>query len=371
MVRPSFLAALVLVQVFLALPAAAQSTPPATDGVGRQDSFSEELGLPYWAPGRGEVDHDALRRRSLAVLERQFGTFRDAAGRLAEVSAAHCAGTADAAQAKAALRDAWLAWAPLDSYQFGPVEQLGAALTVNFWPDKKDFVGRGLTALEALPPDELADPATIAQGSAATQGLPAIERLLYGDRTACPAIVGISLYMDDLSGALYDGWFAQDGWADLANAAGPDNPVYLAPEEFTKTLYTAVDFGLTRVAESRLGRPLGTFDRPVPRQAEAWRSGLTNEIILAQLHGLAELVRSGFAGDVRETDRGWILQVFEQSEGRLAAIDQPIAEAVQDPESRIRVEALQTRIRYLQLEIAKTLGPNLGVETGFSAADGD
>ncbi|MFD0981255.1 imelysin family protein [Tropicimonas aquimaris] len=371
MFRKTFLAALVLAQGLLAVPAAAQSAPPAQDGVGRLDSFNEELGLPYWAPGRGEVDHDALRRRSLAVLERQFGAFREASAGLAETASAHCAGTADAAEIKAALRDAWLAWAPLDSYQFGPVEQLGAALTVNFWPDKKDFVGRGLKALEALSPEDLADPATIAQGSAATQGLPAIERLLYTDMEACPSIVGISLYMEDLGGALYEAWFTENGWADLANAAGPDNPVYLSPEEFTKTLYTAVDFGLTRVAESRLGRPLGTFDRPFPDQAEAWRSGLSNEIILAQIHGLAEMVRLGFAGDVRETDRGWILEVFEQTEGRLAAIEQPISEAVKEPTSRIRVEAMQTKVRHLQLEMAKNLGPNLGVETGFSAADGD
>lgn len=353
--------------------AAAESSEeaPESDGVGRQDSFNEELGLPYWPPGRGVVDHEAIRRRSLEVLERQFGAFTTEADALAQTAAAYCAGSATREDAQAALRETWLAWAPLDSYQFGPVEQLGAALTVNFWPDKKNFVGRGLKALQSMPPEAQADPAKVAQGSAAAQGLPAIERLLHTDLEACPAVIGVTAHLSLFAREIQDAWFAPDGWADLARAAGPENPVYLSAEEFTKTLYTAVDFGLTRIAESRLGRPLGTFDKSYPRRAEAWRSGLSNDIIIAQLDGISELVEFGFAGDVRETDRSWILQVLQQAHARTEMIGEPIAEAVKEPGSRIRVEALQTKVLYVQQQFAEDLGPNLGVETGFSAADGD
>lgn len=345
--------------------------PPENDGVGRQDSFNEEIGLPYWPPGRGVVDHEAVRRRALEVLEHQFGAFRDEAGELAVTATDYCDGNASLEAAQAALRETWLAWAPLDSYQFGPVEQLGAALTVNFWPDKKGFVGRGVKALQSLPPEAQQDPATVARASAAAQGLPAIEHLLYVETEACPALIGVTAFLDGFSQEIYDAWFAPAGWADLARAAGPDNPVYLSAEEFTKTLYTAADFGLTRIADSRLGRPLGTFEKSYPRRAEAWRSGLTNEIIVAQLQGIDELVEFGFAGDVRQTDRAWIHEVIEQAITRTEAIGEPIAEAVQEPASRIRVEALQTKIHYLQLQLAQDLGPNLGVDTGFSAADGD
>ncbi|SFC66636.1 imelysin family protein [Tropicimonas isoalkanivorans] len=346
-------------------------TPAAHGGSGRTKAVNEDLGLPYWPPGRGEVDHAALRRRSLEVLDRQFGAFRDATAELAVTAAGVCDGSRTEDDVKAALRRAWLTWAPLDSYQFGPVEQLGAALTVNFWPDKKDFVGRGLDALLALPPDAQRDPETVAAMSAAAQGLPALERLLYTDLEPCPAIVGISGFLSGLAQDLHDAWFAPNGWADIARAAGPENPVYLSPGEFTATLYTAVDFGLTRVAEARLGRPLGTGGRSYPRRTEAWRSGLSDEIVAAQLAGLAELIETGFAGDLRETDRAWILTVFAQALNRQAEIGDPLAEAVTEPDGRARVEALQTKIRYLQLEVAKDVGPNLGVDTGFSAADGD
>ncbi|MEV8465713.1 imelysin family protein [Fluviibacterium sp. DFM31] len=362
------LTALMFTAALLASPLAAESEVPETPSDG---SYNTELGLPYGAPGRGEIDHEALRRRSLEVLERQFGAFDSAAAGLAEVAAAHCTGEVSEDALKAQFAATWLAWAPLDSYQFGPIQNIGAALTVNFWPDKKNFVGRGLRALLELPPEQQADPSVVAGASAAAQGLPALETLLYTDLPPCPAVVGISGYMAGLSNALYQLWFGPDGWADLARTTGPDNPVYLSAEEFTKTLYTAVDFGLVRIEEARLGRPLGTYERSFPTRAEAWRSGLTNPIIHAQLRGLEDLIALGFAGDVREPDRAWILQVFEQAHDRLDAIGVDISTAVEDPATRFRVESLQDKIAYLRSELAQTIGPELGVDTGFSAADGD
>ncbi len=343
----------------------------ATTVSAQEDSYSPDSGLPYWAPGRGEVDHEALRRRSLAVLEREFGAFSDATGHLAQTAVAYCDTGAPREDLIAAFRDTWLAWAPLDSYQFGPIETNAAALTVNFWPDKKGFVGRALRDLLAQSPEAQRDPAVIAAGSAAAQGLPALEMLLYTEAPECPAVIGISAYLHQTAEVLYADWFDPDGWADLARAAGPDNPVYLSAAEFTKTLYTALDFGLIRIADQRLGRPLGTYERSFPQRAEAWRSGLTADIIGAQLDGIADMIEHGFAGDIREPDRAWVLQVIGQARSRMDKIGAPIPQAVTDPAHRIRVEGLQTKINDIRSVMAQDIGPNLGVDTGFSPADGD
>lgn len=352
---------LALAATLAALPVWAQS----------EDSVSPDLGLPYWAPGRGVVDHDAVRRRSLEVLDTQFGAFATATQTLVEASVAHCDADGPRDAVVAAFRQTWLTWAPLDSYQFGPIEANAAALTVNFWPDKKNFVGRALTPFLALPAEDQRSPETVAANSAALQGLPALERLLFTDVQACPALIGVSAHLDQTADTLYADWFAPGGWADLARDAGPQNPVYLSAEEFTKTLYTALDFGLIRIADQRLGRPLGTYERSFPKRAEAWRAGLTTDIIRAQLAGIAAMIEHGFAGDIREPDRAWMLRVIEQAEARLDRINAPIPEAVQDPASRFLVEALQTKINQLRDVMAQDIGPNLGVDTGFSPADGD
>lgn len=325
-------------------------------------------GLPALS---ADTDHAALRDRSLIVLEGQFGAFRDAALDLAGASQEYCAGRIAREAYIETFRGAWLSWAPLDAYQFGPIEQRSAVLTVGFWPDKKGFVGRGVKAVLALPAQKQSDPQTIAASSAAAQGLPAIERLLFSDMDACPAIIGISTNISNVGDALFDDWFGKDGWADLARAAGPDNPVYLSNDEFTKVLFTAIDFELTRIADARLGRPLGTYDRPFPKRAEAWRSGLSLDIIDAQLTGIATLLERGFAGGVFNPNRGWVLGVIGDTRARIADIGAPLDQAVADPMLRIRVEGLQTSIRYLQLQFAEDIGPELGVDTGFSAGDGD
>ncbi len=317
------------------------------------------------------TDHKALQTRVLGVLDGQFGAFQAAAHQLSDASNAYCAQSGSMDTVKTAFRTTWLAWAPLDAYQFGPIETQGAALTVNFFPDKKGFVSRALRASSKLSEADQANPAVIAKRSAATQGLPAIERLIYDSDAPCPLLVGITGNLAGLSSALYDGWFADGGWADLVRTAGPDNPIYLTDAEFTKQIYTALGFSILRLKEHRLGRPLGTFERAFPKRAEAWRSGLTNEIINAQLAGMIAILDRGFAGDLFPPTRTGIVQLIRDAQTRVTKIGAPIKDAVEDPTMRVRIEGVQSKLVYLQQQLDQDVAPELGVQTGFSAGDGD
>ncbi|WP_371168412.1 imelysin family protein [Aliiroseovarius sp. 2305UL8-7] len=318
-----------------------------------------------------KVDHTAVADRILAVLDDQFATFRDEAAVLADQSQAFCAGETPRSAVDAALASTWIAWAPLDAYQFGPIEAQSAALAVNFFPDKKNFVGRALKGLLKRPNAEQADPKIVAASSVGSQGLPAIERLLYDDLQTCPALVGVSGNLARIGVDLYDGWFAPGGWGDLVRNAGPENPVYLSHQEFTRQIFTALDFSILRLKQHRIGRPLGTYERSFPKSAEAWRSGLTNDIMLAQLQGISDIVDRGFAGAIFNPSRAWIVKVVADTQARVNAIGAPLAEAMGDPIKRVRAEGLQTKLDFLQLQLDQDIGPGLDVETGFSAGDGD
>ncbi len=121
----------------------------------------------------------------------------------------------------------------------------------------------------------------------------------------------------------------------------------------------------------RLGRPLGSFDKPRPKRAEARRIGLSLAIIDAQLAGLADMLRVGFAGDVPDAARQKLLDAIAETRRRVEKLDLPLDVAVDDPMTRIRVEGLQTQVRYLFALFSEEIGPSLGVESGFSPADGD
>ncbi|MCK0137684.1 imelysin family protein [Aliiroseovarius sp. F47248L] len=317
------------------------------------------------------IDYNALTDRMLAALEHQFGKFQDETASLFDAATAYCETSADRTLIEDAFADAWRAWAPLDAYQFGPIETQAAALTVNFFPDKKNFVGRAVTDLLKRPEGEQAIPAVIAASSAGTQGLPALERLLFDDVQTCPALVGVAGNLAQIGHALYDGWFAPDGWADLVRHAGPDNPVYLSHQEFTRQIITALDFSILRLREHRIGRALGTYDRSFPTRAEAWRSGITNDIMIAQIDGLIEVVDSGFADTIPDATRAKVTQSARDIQTRIQAIGAPLSEAFDDPQMRIRVEALQTKLDYLKLQLDQEIGEFLGIDAGFSAGDGD
>ncbi|SMR81569.1 hypothetical protein SAMN04488030_2039 [Aliiroseovarius halocynthiae] len=316
------------------------------------------------------VDHSEIADRVLTVFDRQFGAFRDESAALADTAVTYCDGGA-----REPVLDAfdatWLAWAPLDAYQFGPIEQQAAALTVNFFPDKKNFTGRALRQHLKRPEAEQGDAAIVAGSSAALQGLPAIERLLFEDLPTCPSLVGVTGNLARIAQDLHDGWFASEGWAELVRAAGPENPVYLSNTEFTKQIYTALGFSIQRLREHRLGRPLGTYQRAFPKRAEAWRSGLTNQIMIAQLDGMIEVINLGFAGAVFNPSRAWVVKVIKDTQTRVDAIGAPLLDAVEDPQMRVRIEGIMSKLEYLRLQMDEDIGPGLGVETGFSAGDGD
>ena len=70
------------------------------------------------------------------------------------------------------------AWARIEFVRYGPITEDFRAERINFWPDKRNATTRGLAGLLAADAPE-PTVATVRAASAATQGLPALERLLF------------------------------------------------------------------------------------------------------------------------------------------------------------------------------------------------
>lgn len=316
------------------------------------------------------VDHAALTERALTVLDAQFSAFQRDAAALAEAGRAVCETGAAPETVRAPLAATWQSWVALDGYQFGPIEHQSAALKVNFWPDKKDFVGRGLKQFQALSEAQQRDPEVVARSSAAAQGLPAVARLLQTE-APCPALQSITAHISRMSDALHDGWFAPDGWATLMRSPGPQNAAYRDAREVTQTLFTALQFGLERASDMRLGRPLDRFDRPLPRRAEARRVGLSLALVRAQLDSAARMVTDGFDGALSDSSAAALAHFHAEAISALDAIDTPLQEALATPGGWFKVDIARERIHRYREEIARLVGPELDVARGFSAGDGD
>jgi predicted lipoprotein len=261
-----------------------------------------------------------------------------------------------------ATYDAWLAVSHL---HLGPAEEDGRALAILFWPDPKGLGAKAQRALLASDPATLTAEA-MAQQSVAARGLSGLERLLYPAEAlenACPLIQATADDLARMSRDLVTGWGA---FGDLLLAAGqPDNSRFLTPDEATQALFTQLVTGLEFVADRRIGRPLGTFDRPRPDLAEGQASGRSVRNIILSLQALRDLTIT-LAPDSPKT-----LAAFDRSLSLATALNLPASANADDRQSWLELEILQQSVRSTREAAIAELGTALGVGLGFNAQDGD
>jgi predicted lipoprotein len=332
------------------------------------------------APAMAEPDHAALAERALTShILPGYQRLAEAAVTLRAEADAACAGAGpiEPGPVEEAYNRVFDAWARIGHIRFGPAEEDGAGFAVEFWPDTKGMIPRTLGRMIAEKDPVVDDPAAFASASVAARGLMAADALLFDPEAEpvvaggyrCRLLVAIAGDLADTTARLLERW--RDPWGGILTSAGaPGNPVYLAPEESTRALYSALTDGLQADIDLRLGRPLGTFDRPQPRRAEAWRSGRSLPNVVASLEGMREYVATVFAPEIG-VEAEPVDAAFEAALAAASRVAAPIDVEVATPQGRIHVEALQVAVKKVQTEVASHVGPALGVTSGFNALDGD
>lgn len=296
-----------------------------------------------------------------------YAAFEASAADLRDIAAADC--TPDAV--RPAWNDTFDAWMAVSHLKFGPIEQDGASVIVAFWPDERSATPKALARLIA-DQDPIIDTATgTAQISVAARGIYALEYLLYdpqfdeaGDY-GCALTQALTADLATIAARVDQDW--QDGYAETMRTAGAaGNQTYLSDKEATQALFTALLAGLDFDVEQRLARPLGTFDRPRPNRAEAWRSGRSQRNITLSLQALADLARQLTDGNAPITDAA-MTRAIELAEG----LDDPILAGVDDPSKRLKIEIVQQAVTTAYDAVLGEIGASLGVSAGFNSADGD
>lgn len=292
-----------------------------------------------------------------------YATLAVASAALAKTAA----GTCDAKVLQPAFNATFDAWVAVQHLRFGPVEQDGLGLSIEFWPDPK---GSGAKAQRAL---LLGDPAALLpenfpDQSVAARGLSGLERLLYPTdplpADPCPLIRATADDLARVTDLINDAWIS--GYADTLLTAGQaGNTTFLEPSEVRQVLFTQVIAGLEFALDQRLARPLGTFDKPHPERAESVASGRSLANLRLSLRSLRAMVET-LTADAPKT-----LAAFDHAIGLADKLDDPTFAGVATPQGRLRVEILQQAITTLRDTAVAEVGPALKVGIGFNAADGD
>lgn len=289
---------------------------------------------------------------------------------LARAAQTDCA--ADSELLRGAYGEAFDAWIAASHYRFGPTETDSRAFALAFWPDSRGKTPKALGNLIRTEDSGISDPAQFATYSIAARGFYALEYLLYDPQLSsagnaeyrCALTRAISTDIAATTQAITTDW--QQNYADEMRSPGNR---YQSDAEVTQELFKALNTGLQVLDDMRLGRPLGTFNKPRPARAEARRSGRSLHHVLVSLNALEPLALALSNGNTKLQAK--ITSGFTKAREKAENLGDPVFAGVADPANRFRIESLQQEIKDLRSLMNDELGPALGVGAGFNSLDGD
>ena len=274
---------------------------------------------------------------------------------------------------RAAYHDAFDAWITVSHLRFGPAATDDRIFALAFWPDSRGATPRSLAELIANDDPIIETSEGFAEVSVAARGFYALEFLLYDEATVllaespygCALIQRVSADIHETSAAIATDWAEIEAPAMRAAETGR----YESAEDALLAFYAALSEGLQFTAEARLGRPMGTFERPRPRRAETWRSGRSLRNVQLSIASLGEL--AVLLGIVDGADREAIDAALSSADARARGLDDPVFAGVSDPQGRFAVEVLQQRVTDALAVSQAELAPALGATLTFNSLDGD
>ncbi len=279
------------------------------------------------------------------------------------------------------------AWAGVDFLRFGSMAWGGRYERFAFFPDVHGTGARQLRRFLAEEEESLLQPGALAGQSAAVQGLPALESLLYAGSKAlltvdepesfrCALTLAIAENMNEIASGALAGWQGADGWASLIRAPGAQNPVYRTHAEAMTEILKALLTGLEQVRDHRLLPAVGE----TPEDAKASRTpyNLSGQALAYLAASAAALERfanvSGILSLAPESAK-WIASSvafeFANLKRALDAVGSDLAAALADPDRRAKLTYATIVLASLRDLFQNRLAPAAGITSGFNSLDGD
>ncbi|MDK9698094.1 MAG: imelysin family protein [Siculibacillus sp.] len=255
------------------------------------------------------------------------------------------------------------AWWFVEAVRFGPVGEDFRGERLSFWPDRRNATTRGLAALRDPAAPE-PTPELVRAASAAVQGLPALERLIFDgrgglDRRDCAIGRAIATNVAALTAEI------DAGWTDLEAKIATDPE---AARELVARLTTDLLTEFQVLIDVKLA-PLGKSpDAARPDGLEGRRAGLERDALAHPLAGLLALAR--VLVDGREAG-ATVLFTLEGAAGVAEGLPASVGPLLGDPRRRSTVVLLRDALRSAQDTALADLPPLVGITVGFNSRDGD
>ncbi|MUK69752.1 imelysin family protein [Aliivibrio fischeri] len=308
------------------------------------------------------------------MIEQVYVIEQQSAQRLAESSLqltqkfeSYCLELADKREVEEQWQQTMHSWMALQGQERGPEAALALNWNIQFWPDKKNTTGRKMSQL--LQQDLNWNSELIQQQSVTTQGLGAVEWLLFDESStlpkpeACQLGNAITRNLALNTQKIEQAWQVNP-WSEF------DQTMWL--NEYIALLANQLDYSM-----KKLSRPLAKIGQPRPYFAESWRS----EKSLTWLKYNVEAMRTLYIANGVGLDNYLRKQGHDELADRINDhFDSTLASW---PASSSLFAALQTKsgyqdtlslynkLEYLKYLIHEEVAIELNIVIGFNATDGD
>ncbi len=291
-------------------------------------------------------------------------------------------GQAQLEKTRQAFQQTMNAWQEVQHIQFGPIETLMRNFSMQFWPDKKNLIGKQLNRLL-----QQQDPNTLStdylyKASIGVKGLPALERLLFtsslteltNNSYRCQLSQAVSVYIADNSQATLDEWI--HGYKDSLSSAGREESYYDSHQEAAVDMMKSMIEPVEAIRDQKILRPLGD-GKIRPKRSESWRSQRSLRNIRLNIASLSHLY-SGTTTSVdsllreqgRTAQADNIITLFNRLETQLEAVPAPLITSLYQPETVSQLLQISDALQQLDhLLSAEMIAMN--IQLGFNSRDGD
>lgn len=285
-----------------------------------------------------------------------------------------------------ALRDGFAAtvraWAGVDFLRFGPMAQDGRYERFAFFPDVHGVGARQIRGFLVSEDEALLKPGALAKQSAAVQGLPALESLLFSGKAAlllpappepfrCRLAVAVAENMHAIAGEALAGWQGEKSWATLLENPAENNPVYRTHTEAMTEILKAVLTGIEQVRDQRLLPALHSKANRAPynasHQALAYIGASADALQrFVDASGILKLLPASQASYGSSADFE-----FSNLKRSVAGAGSDLQAALDNPQLRSKLSYASIVLQSLRDLFQQHVAVWAGLSTGFNSLDGD
>lgn len=275
-------------------------------------------------------------------------------------------------------------WTAVEFVTMGPVTLSLRADRFNFFPDRRNAITRAMAEIIADPDPARLEAVRFAQSSAAVQGLPAMERLLFEDDAATALVSGpeaahrcaygsaIALNLANIASEIRTGWGDRTSGALGAIVSGKGDPALFADVgALPGMILTDLSGAYQRVTDTKILPVMGSGPADAkPLLADGWRAGRSGRVVSVMIQNADALLQE-IGKQLPSRPQFVVNKAATAADKAAAEFPEDLGAAAKTAAGAAKIQAAVKTFKAAQLTVYRPVASYFAISLGFNALDGD